>query len=177
MGAWWLYIIVGVHDSQDEGLHFKFQMSANPSGLPVFIQLFLGRSKSRPSPPHPPSPHLLTPSFPLGSENLWVLANLTESLAIGPRGSFEMRYNSFSSNNNQSNSILTSFAHSNIRDLDNFSVIFDSAVENDYTSHMWDGDVTLILYVRNLNSPSSFRITVDQENFIYLLYFFATFIT
>ena len=56
-------------------------------------------------------------------------------------------------------------------------MIYDGAVEDDYTSRMWDGDVTLVLRVWNLNNPASFHITVSQENFIYLLYFFATFIT
>lgn len=106
-----------------------------------------------------------------------MLVNLTEPMAINTRGSFDRRFDSFSSSENQSDSTLTTFAHADIRSLDNFSAIFDEALENDYTSQMWDGDVTLVLYVRNLNSPSSFRITVDQENFIYLLYFFATFIT
>jgi hypothetical protein len=106
-----------------------------------------------------------------------VLTNLTDVLEVPATGSLDRRYDSFSSSENESDPILTSFTHPPIRDSENFSEIFNQAVRNGYTNHMWDGDVTLVLHVSNLNNPSTFRITVDQQNYLYLLYFFATFIT
>lgn len=139
----------------DESLHFKFEMAANPNGLPVVLQLFVGRR----------------------TENLFVLVNLTDVLVLSPLGSYEKRFDSFSSNRNLSLAQLTSFTHPSFRNSTNFTALFEEATEDDYTSQMWDNDVTLVLHLSNLNSPSTFRITVDQADYIYLLYFFATFIT
>lgn len=41
---------------------------------------------------------------------------------------------------------------------------------------MWNGDVALIVHVSNLTTPISYKITLDQTNLWFLLYFFATFI-
>ena len=96
---------------------------------------------------------------------------------MAPLGSYDTRFDDFTSNRNESGTNLTTFAHDSIRDTENFTLLFEEAVENDYTSRMWDRDVTLVLRVSGLNSPSQFRITVDQEDYFYLIYFFATFIT
>ncbi len=97
------------------------------------------------------------------------------TIAVGE--SFDRRFDNFDSPDNRSFSSISSFVHLSIRETFNFSTLFDEAVDDDYTRHMWDGDVTLVLHVTNLTAPSSLRITVDQQNYIILLYFFLTFIT
>ena len=111
------------------------------------------------------------------SENLWVLTNLTDSIVLAPIGSHTQSFNSFTSNSNSSLARLHSFARPSIQQLPNFTDIFNSAVENDYTNSMWDGDASLVIYIFNLTTPMRFRITVDQQDFLFLLYFFITFIT
>jgi len=61
--------------------------------------------------------------------------------------------------------------------MDNFTSLFDMANANNYSRHIWDRDVTLVLRVTNLSNTTVVRITVEQQNFLFLLYFFATFIT
>ncbi len=100
--------------------------------------------------------------------------NITEQLTVAPLGFYETRLDDFSSDND---TFLTSFAHPSIRATENFTLLVEEAMVNEYTSKMWDEDVTLVLHVSGLANPSEFKITVDQENYIYLLYFFATFIT
>ena len=112
-----------------------------------------------------------------GSEDLWVLANLTNPLVLESLGSHEQSFNGFTSNSNSSLAQLHSFARPSLSHLSNFTDILNDAVENDYTSAMWDQDTTLVIYVSNLSSPMIFRITVDQQDLWFLLYFFITFIT
>lgn len=106
-----------------------------------------------------------------------MLANLTDPLALKSLGSHEQRFNGFTSNSNFSLAQLHSFARPSLMHLSNFTDIFNDAVENDYTSAMWDQDTTLVIYIFNLSSPMTFKITVDQQDFLFLLYFFITFIT
>jgi Fanconi anemia group I protein len=115
-------------------------------------------------------------TFP-GSEDLWVLANLTDALVLESLGSHEQSIHGFTSNSNSTLAQLHSFARPSLKRLSNFTDIFNSAVENDYTSPMWDEDTTLVIYIYNLSSPMRFKITVDQQNLWFLLYFFITFIT
>lgn len=95
-------------------------------------------------------------------------------MSVTPRGIYDTRLDNFFTDNE---TILSSFANPSIRSTENFTLLLEEAMVNDYTSHMWDGDVSLVIHVSKLNNPSEFKITVDQENYIYLLYFFATFIT
>ena len=111
------------------------------------------------------------------SENLWVLTNLTDPLTLKSLGSYNQGFNGFTSNSNSSLAQLYSFARPSLSNLANFTDIFNNAVENDYTSAMWDEDTTLVIYIFNLSSPMTFKITVDQQDFLFLLYFFITFIT
>ena len=111
------------------------------------------------------------------SENLWALTNLTDPIVLDPLGSHQQSFGGFSSNSNSSLAQLHSFSRPSIRHLSNFTDIFNIAVENDYTNSMWDGDTTLVIFLFNLTMPMRFRITVDQQDFVFLLYFFITFIT
>ena len=116
-------------------------------------------------------------SWYTGSEDLWVLANLTNPIVLESLGSHEQKFNGFTSNSNSSLAQLHSFARPSLVHLSNFTDIFNDAVENDYTSAMWDQDTTLVIYIFNLSSPMTFKITVDQQDLLFLLYFFITFIT
>lgn len=106
-----------------------------------------------------------------------MLANLTNPLVLESLGSHEQNFNGYTSNSNSSLAQLHSFARPSLMRLSNFTDILNDAVENDYTSAMWDQDTTLVIYVFNLSSPMTFKITVDQQNLLFLLYFFITFIT
>ena len=106
-----------------------------------------------------------------------MLTNLTDPLTLEPHGSYKQSFNGFKSNSNRSNAQLYSFARPSLAHLPNFTDIFSDAVENDYTSAMWDQDTTLVIYLFNLSSPMTFKITVDQQDYLFLLYFFITFIT
>ena len=106
-----------------------------------------------------------------------MLANLTDALVLESLGSYEQSIHGFTSNSNSSLARLHSFARPSLTHLSNFTDIFNNAVENDYTSAMWDEDTTLVIYIYNLSSPMTFKITVDQQNLWFLLYFFITFIT
>ena len=119
----------------------------------------------------------LVTSWCTGSEDLWVLANLTNPIVLESLGSHEQSFNGFTSNSNSSLAQLHSFARPALVHLSNFTDIFNDAVENDYTSAMWDQDTTLVIYIFNLSSPMTFKITVDQQDLLFLLYFFITFIT
>lgn len=106
-----------------------------------------------------------------------MLANLTNPITLKPHGSHRQTFAGYSSNSNISLAQLHSFARLAIQQLSNFTDIISDAVENDYTSSLWDGDTTLIIFLYNLTSPMTFRITVDQQDYLFLLYFFITFIT
>lgn len=111
------------------------------------------------------------------SESLWVLANLTDVIVLEHLATHTQAFDDFTSNSNVSVAQVHSFVGPTILEQSNFTGIFNSAVENDYTKSMWDGDVTLVIYLSNLTRPMTFKITVDQQDFLFLLYFFITFIT
>ena len=108
---------------------------------------------------------------------MWVLANLSGSIVLDSLETHTQSFDDFTSNSNVSLAQLYSFARPTILELSNFTEIFYNAVENDYTKSMWDNDVTLVIYLSNLSRPMTFKITVDQQDFLFLLYFFITFIT
>ena len=115
--------------------------------------------------------------LPTESENLWVLANLTDPIALKSLDSDKHSFAGFASNSNLSLAQLFSFARPTLIRSANFTDIFNVAVENDYTNSMWNKDTTLVIYLSNLTRPMMFKITVDQQDFLFLLYFFITFIT
>ena len=111
-----------------------------------------------------------------GSQDLWILANLTDPMTLTDRNSFVNTFFSFVSNDNTTFSQLLTFARPSISDTANFTELFENATENDFTAAMWDGDVTLVVRASNLSSSVSYRVTVDQQDLLFLLYFFATFV-
>ena len=106
-----------------------------------------------------------------------MLTNLTDPITLKSLDSDQRSFAGFTSNSNHSLAQLFSFARPSLAKLSNFTDIFNSAVENDYTNSMWDEDTSLIIYLSNLTRPMTFKITVDQQDFLFLLYFFITFIT
>jgi Fanconi anemia group I protein len=138
----------------DNSLRFEFNIESNPRNQEVIVQLFLGRA----------------------SENFWVLANLTEPIKVTGRDGFSRDFDDRSGDRNTTEPRLFSFAHSRLRNTPNFTELFYGRTENDYTNSMWDGDVALIVHVSNLSRPLTYKITLDQTNLWFLLYFFATFV-
>ena len=116
-------------------------------------------------------------SFFTGSQDLWVLANLSLPIVLDNLETHMQSFDDFTSNSNVSLAQLYSFARPTILELSNFTELFYDSVESDYTKSMWDDDVTLVIYLSNLSRPMTFKITVDQQDFLFLLYFFITFIT
>jgi Fanconi anemia group I protein len=47
---------------------------------------------------------------------------------------------------------------------------------SDYTSSLWDGDVGLVIYISDLKPRMNFRVTTDQNDLMFLVYFFLTFL-
>ena len=93
-----------------------------------------------------------------GSQNLWLLANLTEPITVRNRGSLDRTFGSFQGSNNVSLSNLFSFARPSIRASPNFTNLLNTAVENDYTNHLWDKDVTLVVYLFNLTDTVQYKV-------------------
>ena len=93
-----------------------------------------------------------------GSQNLWLLANLTEPITVRNRGSLDRTFGSFQGSNNVSLSNLFSFARPSIRASPNFTKLLNTAVENDYTNHLWDQDVTLVVYLVNLTDTVQYKV-------------------
>ncbi len=112
------------------------------------------------------------------SQDLWVLVQITDPVMVEVGRNFRRTYGDFSySNETESRARLTSFTHPPIRNTENFTHLFNSTTGNDYTRHIWDRDVTLVLLVTHLSNSTKFKVTVEQQSYIFLLYFFATFIT
>lgn len=112
------------------------------------------------------------------SEDLWVLVRITDPVVVEVGKSFHRTYGDFTySNATESRARLTSFASPSIQSTSNFTHLLEYVNGNNYTRSVWDRDVTLVLLVSNLSNSTRFRITVEQPNFLFLLYFFATFIT
>ena len=156
---------------QDRPLNFRFEISSNPRNHPIVVQFLVGRSKTifvLPSPPSHYDPshtrthtHAHTHTYThthTGSQNLWLLANLTEPITVTNRNSFDRNFGSFQGTNNVSLSNLFSFAQPSIRATPNFTELFNTAVENDYTNHMWDQDVTLVIYIFNLTDTVQYKV-------------------
>ena len=98
-----------------------------------------------------------------GSENLWVLRNLTDPISLGGESTHKDKLDDFGSTKSANKSQLFSFTRPLIRTSTNFTSIFNTASENDYTHHMWNGDVTLIIFVSNLTNPMTFKVGSSQE--------------
>jgi len=163
-----VFIILLYMYIQDKNLHFRIDVLSNPSGEPLTLQLFLGRGELHSC--------IANTHYALTvSEDLWLLANLTDPVLLNATDSYDVNYEAFDSNTNSSFAQLFSFANPSIRTSPNFTQLLIDNSENEYTSFMWDQDVSLVVYLSNLHSPSQFRLTVDQQDLVFLLYFFATF--
>lgn len=68
--------------------------------------------------------------------------------------SFDLSFTSFDSNSSD----LFSFAHQDLRDA-NFTELFDSAIGNDYSNYLWDGDVVLVIKVSNITSRVDYKVS------------------
>uniref|UniRef100_A0A1X7VPN4 Laminin EGF-like domain-containing protein n=2 Tax=Amphimedon queenslandica TaxID=400682 RepID=A0A1X7VPN4_AMPQE len=135
-------------------LNVKFEISRNRFDSSISVQYFLGRS----------------------SQNYAILYNVTDVLTISGTNSHSERYESFSSVTfNSSN--LFSFARPDIQSTAQFGWLFGNSSSNDFTSNLWDGDVGLVIYVFNLKPDLQYKITVDQNDLTFLIYFFVTFLT
>lgn len=141
--------------TDNKKLSFEFDITANPLLQTITLQLFLGRR----------------------SENYWVLANITDPIEIQGVGGYSRDLDDFGSNPDPSLAQLFTFARPSLLSNPNFTALFEARAENDYTRHMWNGDVALVIYVYNLADPMTFKITLEQMDLIFLLYFFATFVS
>ena len=110
--------------------------------------------------PHSPILPFLHSPIPPVSEDLWVLANLTDPIAVREEGSFTRELDDRSGSRNSSNPPLFSFAHLLLAESSNFTEVFRGRREHDYTSRMWNGDVALVIRVTNLTNPMTFRVSV-----------------
>ena len=95
--------------------------------------------------------------LPTESEQYQVLVNLTEPRLLNKTDSFDMLIDDFSSNNTE----LFTFAHENIMNTSNFTELFNSAIANDYTTSLWDGDVALIIRVFNVSSRVVYKVSIE----------------
>lgn len=86
-----------------------------------------------------------------------MLLNLTEPHVVSGYGSFDITIGGFSSSNTTR---LFSFAHEDIRSTHNFTRLFNSAVANNYSSALWDGDVALLIRVFNITSRLTYKVSV-----------------
>lgn len=109
------------------------------------------------------------------SEDLWILANLTDPIQLNDGQIYDKTLGSFSSNSNETFAQLFSFTNPTLRNSLNYTELLEDNSENEYTSRMWDSDVSLVVFLSGLSNPTTLRITVDQQDLYYLLYFFATF--
>ncbi len=98
-----------------------------------------------------------------GSQNLWLLVNLTDPIILGGEDSFSRNLDDFRSNRNVTAARLHTFANPSITDSSNFTTILSQVSEDDYTDDMWDGDVTLVVYVYNLTNPMTFKVKLVFE--------------
>ena len=105
-------------------------------------------------------PVSLSPLSPIVSENYWVLANLTDPIRVTGGGKFTRELDDMSGNRNISASQLFTFVQPRLRATSNFTDLFYSRTEHDYTNKMWNGDVALIVHVYNLTSPLSYKVCV-----------------
>ena len=109
------------------------------------------------------------------SEDLWVLTNLTDPIQLNQGENYDTNLEAFGSNANATAAQLFSFTNPSIRNSPNFTELLINNAENAYTSHMWEGDVSLVIFLSNLTNPSTVKITVDQSDLLFLLYFFSAF--
>lgn len=100
------------------------------------------------------------PTLCLGSENYWVLANITDPIEIQGVGGYSRDLDDFGSNPDPSLAQLFTFARPSLLSNPNFTALFEARAENDYTRHMWNGDVALVIYVYNLADPMTFKVAV-----------------
>ena len=89
-----------------------------------------------------------------------MLANLTDPIRVTGGGKFTRDLDDMSGNRNISASQLFTFVHPRLRATSNFTDLFYSRTEHDYTNKMWNGDVALIVHVYNLTSPLSYKVWV-----------------
>lgn len=112
--------------------------------------------------------HFVTPLISV-SEGLWVLANLTNPIRVRGGGQFSRDLDDRSGDRNSTVPRLFSFAHPRLRDTHNFTNLFYSRTENDYTKDMWNGDVALIVHVSNLTSQIIYKVCeFSYKNFLHV---------
>ena len=86
--------------------------------------------------------------------------NITDPISLENLDEFSRDLDDFGSNSIPSEAQLFTFARPSIRSNPNFTALFQLRAENDYTDHMWDGDVSLVIYASNLVSPMTFRVSL-----------------
>ena len=87
-----------------------------------------------------------------------MLANLTDPIKVTGGGQFTRDLDDRSGSRNRTDPRLFSFAHPQLRSTSNFTELFNSRTEHDYTNKMWNGDVALIIHVYNLTNPLSYKV-------------------
>ncbi len=94
---------------------------------------------------------------------MWLLVNLTDPIILSGEDSFSRDLDDFHSSRDVNSSQIHSFTKPFIRHSSNFTDILSRVSEDDYTHHMWDKDVTLVVYVSNLTNPMTFKVKQVSE--------------
>ena len=134
-------------------LNFKFEVSDNPLNNDIILQLFLGRA----------------------SQKFYLLYNVSYH-TIRRLGSYSITLPDDNTPNYNNESLLFTFARPLITNTANFSLLRSRASSSDYTESLWDGDVKLVVYISGLYTGCEYKISVDNQSYWVLLYFFSSFV-
>eukprot|EP00731_Ephydatia_muelleri_P020317 Em0013g44a len=138
--------------AEGEVLNFQFEVTDNPLKNDIILQLFLGRA----------------------SQKFYLLYPVSY-YTIHQTGSYSISLPNDTSSSSHNDSLLYTFARPSITNTANFSLLRSLASSSDYTESLWNGDVKLVVYISGLSSGCVYKISVDNQSYWVLLYFFASF--
>ena len=85
-----------------------------------------------------------------------LLYNLTSPINISNTDSYKTTFKSFTTSSN--GSIFYSFARPSIQNTLEYNWLLGNITSNGYTNSLWDGDVSLVIYVYNLQSTVQYKV-------------------
>ena len=100
------------------------------------------------------------------SDNYLLLYNLTNPINISNTNSYKITFKSFTTSNNGSS--FFSFARPSIQNTLEYNWLLGNITSNGYTNSLWDGDVSLVIYVFNLQSTVQYKVVIYM--YYYILY-------
>ena len=123
-----------------------------------------------------------------------MLVNLTDPIRLDGRDTITNTFEPYSASRNSTD--FFTFADDSITSSYNFSELLTSSVPRDYSNDLWEGDIGLVIFVYNQSVSLQYKvysiyhlnyviidvmffllqITIDQNDLIFLAYFFVTFV-